>query len=410
MAQPSANTFADTLNGLFKERYADKLKDLIPEGLKLYKMIEFLPKEKTLGNLYHQPVILGQEQGITFASATDDAFNLNAPVAGQIKDAQVQGNPVVLRSVLGYVAASRAATGGAAFMDATKYLVANMLRSITKKLEICMFYGQSGLGTVASTSGNVITITTAEFAAGIWAGAENMPIEIRDVTGATSRGNCNIVGVALSTRAITVDLLPAGVVATDVIWFKGAYGNEMAGAYKIITNAGTLFNISAATYSLWSGNSYSAGSAALSLAKIENGIALAVAKGLDEDVSVFVNPKGWADLLTEQAALRRYDGSYSTSELKNGSKSLQFYGQNGMVSIEPSIYVKEGYAFILCLREFAKVGSTDVTFQRPGMEGKFFRELENSAGVELRAMSDLALFCAAPGKNTLITGVVNSAG
>ncbi len=410
MSQYSANTFADTLNGLFKERYADKLKDLIPEGLKLYKMIEFLPKEKSLGNLYHQPVILGQEHGVTFASATDDAFNLNAPIAGQIKDAQVQGNPVVLRSVLGYVAASRAATGGAAFMDATKYLVANMLRSITKKLEICMFYGQQGLGTVASVSGNTLTVTTAEFAAGIWAGAENMPIEIRDVAGTTIRGNANITAVALSTRILTVDLMPAGVTGTDVIWFKGAYGNEMAGVHKIITNSGTLFNISAASYSLWSGNSYSAGSAALSLAKLENGIALAVAKGLDEDVSVFVSPKGWADLLTEQAALRKYDSSYSSSELKNGSKALQFFGQNGMVSIEPSIYVKEGYAYILCLREFAKVGSTDVTFQRPGMEGKFFRELENSAGVELRAMSDLALFCAAPGKNVVITAIVNSAG
>lgn len=53
MAIQSVNTFADTLNGLFKEKYADKLKDLIPEGLKLYKMVEFLPKEKSLGNLYH---------------------------------------------------------------------------------------------------------------------------------------------------------------------------------------------------------------------------------------------------------------------------------------------------------------------------------------------------------------------
>lgn len=408
MSQNSANTFADTLNGLFKERYADKLKDLIPEGLKLYKMVDFLPKEKTLGNLYHQPVILGQEHGVTFASATDDAFNLLAPIAGQIKDAQVQGNPVVLRSVLGYVAASRAATGGAAFMDATKYLVANMLRSICKKLEICMFYGQIGLGTVASVAASVITITTAEFAPGIWAGAENMPIEIRDVTGATSRGFANITAVGLSARTITVDLMPAGVTATDVIWFKGAYGNEMAGVHKIITNSGTLFNISASSYSLWAGNSYSAGSAALSLSKIENAIALAVGKGLDDEVAVFVNPKGWADLLTEQSALRHYDQSYSSTELQNGSKALKFYGQNGVVSIEPSIYVKEGYAYLLALREFAKVGSTDVTFQRPGMEGKFFRELENSAGVELRAMSDMALFCAAPGKNAIITAITNS--
>lgn len=42
----SANTFSDVLNGLFKENYADKLENLVPEGLKVYKMIEFLSKDK----------------------------------------------------------------------------------------------------------------------------------------------------------------------------------------------------------------------------------------------------------------------------------------------------------------------------------------------------------------------------
>jgi len=102
----SANTLS-TLNGLFKEAYADKLKELIPDGVKLLNKIKFLPKDKQPGNLYHQPVILGMEHGVTFASSDDDAFNLNAPVAGVIKDAQIKGNPVVLRSLLGYVSASR---------------------------------------------------------------------------------------------------------------------------------------------------------------------------------------------------------------------------------------------------------------------------------------------------------------
>lgn len=405
----SANTFADTLNGLFKETYADKLENLIPEGLKLYKMIDFMPKEKAPGNLYHQPVILGHEHGVTFASSDDDAFNLNAPVAGQIKDAQVRGNPVVLRSVLGYTAASRAAQGGAkAFMDATKFLVANMLRSITKKLEIELLYGQIGYASVASIAANVITITTSEFAPGIWAGAENMPIEIRDVTGASVRGSATVTSVDLSARTVTVDLMPAGVIGTDIIWHKGAYGNEFAGIHKILTNAGTLFNISASSYSLWAGNTYSAGAASLSLAKIEKAIAKAVAKGLDSDVHVMVNTSTWDDLLAEQTALRRFDSSYSPDKAKSGSKSIEFYGQNGMISIEPSIYVKEGYAYVLDLKEFARVGSTDVTFKRPGMEGNFFRELENSAGVELRCFSDMALFCSAPGRQVIITSIVNA--
>lgn len=406
----SANDFSNTLNGLFKEAYADKLENLIPEGLKLYKEIDFLPKDKQPGNLYHQPVILGHEHGVTFASSDDDAFNLNAPVAGQIKDAQVRGNPVVLRSVLGYTAASRAAQGGAkAFMDATKFLVANMLRSITKKLEIELFYGQMGYGTVASATGAVITVTTAEWAPGIWSGGENMPLEIRDTTGATIRGECVVSSVDLDARTVTVNALPAGTTGTDVLWHKGAYGNEFAGVHKILTNTGTLFNISATSYSLWKGNTYGAGTAALSLAKIERAIAQAVNKGLDSDVTVFVNPRTWADLLVEQTALRKFDSSYSSDSAQSGSKNIKFYGQNGMITIEPTIYCKEGYAYVLCMDEFARVGSTDVTFKRPGMEGQFFRELENSAGVELRCFSDMALFCSAPGKNVLINAISNTA-
>ncbi|MFI5241259.1 MAG: hypothetical protein ACHQUA_02375, partial [Microgenomates group bacterium] len=287
----SANKFGDSLNAMFKETYADKIQNLIPEGLKLYKAVKFMSKDKQPGNLYHQPVILGLEHGVTFAGSDDDAFNLNAPIAGQIKDAQVRGNPLVLRSVLGYMAAQRAIQGGSkAFMDATKFLVANMLRSISKKLEIEMFYGQMGYATLSGASGNVITITTAEWAPGIWSGAENMPLEIRDSTGATSRGECVVSSVDLDARTVTVNAAPAGLTSGDVIWHKGAYGNEFAGVHKILTNTGSLFNISASTYSLWKGNTQSAGSTTLSLATIESAVGLAVNKGLDSDVVVYVNP------------------------------------------------------------------------------------------------------------------------
>lgn len=44
------------LNGLFKETYADKLKDLVPDGVKLLNKVAFVAKDKMPGNLYHQPV------------------------------------------------------------------------------------------------------------------------------------------------------------------------------------------------------------------------------------------------------------------------------------------------------------------------------------------------------------------
>ena len=404
------------LNGFFKEQYADKLKDLIPEGLKIINAIPFAAKEKQGGNLFHQPVILGMEHGVTFASSDEDAFNLLPAIAGQIKDAQVRGNPMVMRSILGYAAASRAMKGGSqAFMEATKYLVSNMLRSMSKKLEIQMLYGQKGYAAVGADvlvgTPTVIHIAAAEWAPGIWAGAEGMPIDIYDATGVTLRASLVVASVDLDAKTITTtaSAFAAGVVSTDIIYHKGAKDHEFAGIHKILeTTSGTMFNINVGSYNLFKGNSYPV-SGPLSFTKLTKAAARPVEKGLDSKLTVFVNPRGWADLLNDQAALKMYDSSYSSAKVENGAKSIKFHSQNGELEIVPSIYVKEGYAYGLALEEWSRVGSSDITFKRPGQGEDFFRDLENSAGYEMRLYTDQAVFCCAPGKNVLLTGIVNAA-
>ena len=396
------------LNGLFKEVYADKMKDLIPDGVKLLNLIRFSSKEKSLGNLFHCPIILGMEHGVTFASSDADAFALQPAVAGSIKDAQVRGAPLVLRSVLGYVAASRAQAGKEAFMDATKFLVSNMLRSISKKLEIEMLYGGMGYGSVAAVAGSLITITTSEWAPGIWAGAESMPLEFANggvLTGVTA----TVSKVDLINRQITVVATGGSVAVGDDIFHKGAFGNEFAGVHKILTqSSGSLFNIDVGTYNLFKGSEYDAGGAALSFTKLNLAVSRAVEKGLDTKVTALVNPRAWANMLQDQAGLRMYDQSYSSAELQQGSKSIKFFSQNGEIEIVPSIYVKEGYSYLIAVDDWSRVGSSDITFKRPGKEGDFFRDLENSAGYELRCMTDQALFCTAPGRSVLISNIVNA--
>lgn len=218
-----------------------------------------------------------------------------------------------------------------------------MLRSMAKKLEIEMLYGQVGYGSVSAAAGVNITIATAEWAPGIWAGSEGMPIEVRDVTGAIVRGTSTIASVNMDTRVITTSGAIAGVVATDVIWHEGAYGNEFAGVHKILTtSSGTLFNINVASFNLFKGNEYSASSAALSFNKLNKAASRAVEKGQDGKLVALVNPRGWSDMLNDQAALRQYDSSYKSSEMENGAKGLKFHSQNGEIEIVPSIYVKEG--------------------------------------------------------------------
>lgn len=397
------------LNGLFKQVYADKLKDLIPDGVKLLNMIKFSAKDKT-GDKYNQPVILGMEHGVTFAASEEDAFALNPAVAGQIKNAEVRGNALVLRSVIGYKAISASIGSESAFQEATKYLVANMLRSVTKKLEIEMLYGTKGYGKVAAKSGSTIEIEAAEWAPGIWAGAEGMPIDIVDSDGVTINQQATVVSVNFETKIVTLSApVAADVAAGDTVFHKGALGKEFKGIHAILEQqSGDLFNINQSTYNLFRGNVYDCQGDELSFDHLNNAIARAVEKGLDSRVICMVNPRTWADLLTEQAALRKYDSSYSSAKLEQGSKGLLFHSQNGEIEIVPSIYVKEGFAYMIEPSSFMRVGSQDVSFKRPGFGDDFFRELDSAAGFELRCYCDQALFTSQPSHNVLITGIVNN--
>jgi hypothetical protein len=362
-----------------------------------------------------QPVVLGLEHGFTYGGSAGDAFLLNAAVASPNRDAQVKGHELVLVSAISVGAASRSISSKAAFEQETKRLVQNMLKSTQIRMEIQLMYGQSGIAKVAIVAGNLLTICAAEWAAGIWSGSKNAALEIRSQSG-TLRGTCNVVKPNLKDQTVEVDVMPAGVsgnvdsenAAADVVYFKGAYNKEFAGLHKIITNTSTIFNIDAAEFDLFNGNTVLVGTseaakAFISFEKVEEAIALCMEKGLtEEDVVCLVNPKHWNKLMTDQAAKRQFDSSYSSEKMENGSKSLIFYGQNGKIEIHASLFVKEGFAYIFPPAELERIGSSDITFERPGFPGKFFREMESANGYELRSYSDQALFTSAPGKMAVL--------
>lgn len=401
-----ANTVA-TLNGNFKEVYADKIKDLVPDGVKLYNMIDFEGGEKATGNIYHQPISLQLEHGFTYGGTAGNVFGLNSAIAGTMKDAQVQGHEMVLRSAVSVGAVSRSEKN--AFEKATKHVVANMLRSFTRRLEVQMLYGKRGLGAIETApSGNEqLNITDATWAPGIWSGAETMLVDIYQSDLTTLRkANVEIASVDFDNRRITATTGVDGVVqAGDVIFYKGSNGNEFDGIDNIIRNTGTLFNISASSYNLWKGNVLSNGGSArdLSFELISHAVTRLMEKGLsDREVVVMVNPIQYDVLLAEQDAKRMYDSSWKADKLEAGGKGILFHSQNGAIKIESSIYVKAGSAYVLSLDEFKRIGSRDITFDQPGFEGEFFRLLPDSNGYELRAYTDQALFCSAPGYQAVI--------
>lgn len=299
-------------------------------------------------------------------------------------------------------AASRAATNKNAFEQTTKLLVGSMMKSMYHRQEIQLMYGQAGLGIVESISGSTIKIEDHEWAPAIWNGSEKAKIDIYSSAGAL-RGTAAISGISQSAKEITVDTLPVGTSATDVIYWHGAKDKEFIGLHAIGTKSGTLFGIDNTLYDLFRGNTldvgtdFSGSEAVLSFKKVEEAVAVAMEKGLgEEEVTVLVNPKSWNALLTEQAAKRMYDSSYSSSEVENGSRTIKFYGMNGTIEIVASTFCKEGYAYAMCKKDFMRVGSSDVTFDPPGYEGEFFKLMENANGYELRSYSDIALFCSRP--------------
>lgn len=408
MADYTGSNTLSTLNGNFKEVYAEVIENLIPDDLILLKKVSFVSKQKESGNAYHQPVVLGQEHGVTFSGPNSGAFELNAPIAGQIKDATVNPSQLVLRSAMSYEAAARAAKGRNAFIDSTQHLIENMTESISKKLEIEHMYGSSGLAVVDSLSTQDITIQTAEWAPGIWAGSEGMKIDVYQGSTSTLRqGDLVISAVNMDTRVLTVVGTTTGIVSGDTIYFDGSKGNEMVGLHGILSNTGSLFGISAAAYSLWKTPTQAAGGV-LSFTILQKAAAKAKEKGANGRVLALINVRAFSDLANSEAALRMYDDSYSPAKLEKGSKALLFHSQVGEIEIVPSLYVKEGYAYVMNPKDFMRIGAVDVTFKVPGREEEFFTQLANHAGYDIRCYTDQALFCKAPGRQVLITGIVNS--
>lgn len=432
------------LSGLFKESYGDDVMNLVPEVAKLVKMIPFVSRDKELGNKYHQPVIVASEQGVTYAAADAGAFALEDSVSMTMQDAQVQGSQMLLRSAISYDSAARASNSKKAFVKSTELLVENMMESLTKRLEVCLLHGHKGIGEIAigdfdETSGGATTatfvLTDASFAAGIWSGIEGAKlvfysdsddtIQAGKNINANSDTDTNIIVTAVDVDTKTISVSGSAAAIEDIndisaskalrVYFKGSVQgsestfqrNEMAGLRKIITNTGTLFNISAASYNLWKGNSVSV-SGQLTMGKLLSSISKAVNRGLAEKVVVAVNPDTWANLASDLAALRRFDGSYDKKKGENGFESLVYHGQNGEIEIISHNLVKAAECYIFPPKRCKRIGAQEISFKTPGREDEIFLHLPSNAGFELRVYSDQALFVETPARCIYVSGFTNA--
>ena len=376
-------------------------------------------------------VVMTGESGFSYAApnASGGPLAMNPAISMQMQNAQVAPYQMAARWVLDYESANRSVAGGA-FEPAALLQMTNVLEQAGNRLELSLLYGQEGLGLSTATTGVTATTATVTFDVGSWSDAtwgasQGASIQFfNNSTGALISAAADSIftvsAVNVSTRVVSVTGTATGITALNAVeavdaFYNGARTsasvfNEMPGLSKIITNTGSLFNIDASVYDLWRGNSYPAGGAALTFAKLQSAIAVPVGRGLIEDVTVYVNPKTWGNLLTEQAALRKYDSSYSETTTKNGSKAIVFFSQNGRMEIKAHPFVKQGDAFAIPVSRFRRVGSTDVSFVTPTSNGnkQMWTDLPDVMGYQAKLYSGQTLFTSTPARTLKITGIVNT--
>lgn len=417
-----------TLDGLFKVVYGEGPVNAVPEISILQKEIKFQKADK-IGKSYNFPVILSQEAGVTYLAAGAGVSTLNDSIAAQLKEASVDANQIIVRGQMDYEAAAKAVSSKEAFKNASELLVENLMETASKRLEMAFLYGRSatGLGTaddstnVDATTTNVVFLASG-WAPGIWSGSENAIIQFYKVSddSLVSSGADSLFTIALvdhDNRTLKVTGTATGIGALDTalnagdcyVHWRGAKSVEPIGIDKIVTNTGSLFGIDAASYSLWKGSSYSAGSAALTVAKILNATALAVSKGgLMEAAAVLVSPKTFMNLSGTMTDLRRQNGGQKEVTGIGGFENIELMGPNGKLTLIPHAMVKEGEGFIVPFKRFKRVGSQEFSFETPGRAGELFLHVPDKNAYELRLYGAQAIVCLQPAKCVKITAIVNS--
>jgi len=433
-----------------KKVYGKLNTDLLPlDDLHITKDIPYSETGR-VGSSYCEAVVLGNETGITFAGSGNEIFNINPAIAGAIKQAEIRPYISVLRSVVPWQSISRTAGGeSVAFIEASKHVVKSNAISHKRFLEIVKIHGQNttkllgrvsyatatyrgaaftaGTGTLtsslygsvtftngASTATKHLLVAPGDFASGIWVGMQGVKVKQLLASDLSVVAQGKLVSVDSALGVLLVDFTPVAATATGshILAFEGMeLSNELVGIKKILKNTGSLFGINAAAYPLWKSNVVDAAGAKLGLANLESAVANAInAGGLSGDVSVYVNPRTFHKVISDEMSKRQYDYSYDKKEITSGGKAIRFAYADGDMVIKGHRYIMEGDSVIIRPEDWVNSGSQDIQMSIAGLpEEKIMYFLIDQGGYAFSTFSDQYIFCRAPAKQILIEGLNDEA-
>ena len=403
---------AEDFSAIHKVAYGEGVPELVPDFAMVQKDIKFSQKD-IMGDYFEQAVRLALPSGFTRAlgDGTAGAFTLNGATGGTQKKAKVYGYQLTLQDQIAYEDLVKGAKGGPqAYKKSTAMFWEGMQLSMRKMIEAMSLYGNVGIGKLSAyTSGTPsITIAESDWAPQLWAGLEGVAIDIMSGTSSTVRDTVTVVSVDVDTRVVTISATVSGAAANDIVYFKGGYGKEMYGLYSILSNTGSLFNISAATYTNWKSASHSVGGA-FSFQALKKGLGKGVAKGLMYPINVYTSIGAFDDLCGDIHQLRQVDKS-EVRKIELGQDEVVYKYAGVTATIKPHPMVKNAHALGVVPQFAKRVGAADVSFGMPNdPDEKIWFDLESKAGKEGRMYTHQGIVSEMPGVNVYWSGITNRA-
>lgn len=374
-----------------KEQFNGDISQLVPGSAELVKLK--FRRDIELGKSAVFDVQLSDELGFTTGQGD---ITLNGNINQSAARATVDAYSLILQSRVSYDLISRASTERKAFAKFVDSKFIPMAESFQRRQEILHCWGRDSLGKVDSISTGVITLTEGSFCPTLWLGLKGAVIEAwtAKTGGSQHNGDLTVSAVDVAARTVTVTGTSSSVAQNDFLFFKGTQDAGPYGLMAIAKNTGSLFGISASTYSLWSGNSYDVGTSALTLGKLLQAAALAANKGCNEKLKALVPIGAFQSLVSDEAALRQYTAY--TEKAENGFKRISFYGASGEIEVVPYHFMKAGEFVLFPERWTYILGSSEMTMAL-AKDGDMIFDLEASSSKEMRLFSDTQLFCERPG-------------
>lgn len=399
---------------LVTQKWSKYIKNLVPDNVVLETTIPFKKMDVQLSGKYNVPIISNWPQGFTLGAAGTDQ-NLLSSISPTFPLAQVDAPWITNRLTITYEMLKRMGND-TWYTDLVSKNFENTKKSHVSLLEALDLYGSdaNGFGTVSVIAGDVVTITTSEWGAGLFLNRGNAIFDVY-TAGVFTGKQVSLVGVNRQTlRSIQLAVGDGAKLAVgDQLRIRSgvAASSEYLGIKSILSATTTLFGVSIAANPLYQGTRVTIAGALTfvalyaSLIKVSN-------FNFDGDCMFVVNPLAFGDIVNQVEGARTFGGDqYNSRVMKRGLQMLEIIGPKGKLDIYGHPMMKEGDAMGLKLDTWEKPGVCEVELLQSGGVNGYgpLWAVPGSNAMELKTYSQNSLYCSDPASNILMGGVVNSA-